>query len=220
MSTATIILRRPVTGLRLPGDLDDMDPNDLENHIAGQQEREMAMLQSRIEQLEIELQSAREESFNAGFQDGLEAEREKHRQKIEAYALQITDLATRLEAEFSQALSAMEEPLLRMSFEIAEKVLRNSIPEKLKKEGLISTLKEFLSEVLHAKSVVIKVSPDNFKWIHSKKVTDELENSFPGDMKFVSDTALGEGECLVETSEHVIDGSYRHQLDNLERNLQ
>lgn len=219
MSTATIKLIRPITGFHLPGDLDETDPASLAHRLAKDRERETDTLQARIEQLELELQSAREESFNAGFQDGLEAEREKHKQNVETYAQQFGDLAVRLEGEFSQALSILEEPLLRISFDIAEKILRTAIPEKLKKEGLIKTLSEFLSEVLHAERVVIKVSPGNFKWIHSKKVIEELENSFPGNMKFVSDSALGEGECLVETPEHVIDGGYRQQLENLEINL-
>ena len=219
MSTGTIKLNRAIAGFHLPGDLGETGPADGGDQLAREQEQKTNTLHARIEQLEIELQSAREESFDAGFQDGLEAEREKHKQNIEAYAQQFGDLGVRLEGEFSQALSILEEPLLRISFEIAEKILRKAIPEKLKKEGLIKTLSEFLSEVLHAERVVIKVSPDNLKWIHSKKVTEELENSFPGNMKFVSDPALGEGECLVETPEHVIDGGYRQQLENLEINL-
>ena len=219
MSHATLKLAKPVAGFRLPGDSADIEPEELLDQISRQRERQFSSLQVRIEQLEMELQSAREESFNVGFQDGLEAEREKHKTRIEAYAQQFGVLAIRLDEEFSQALSDMEEPLLRMSFDLAEKILHKSIPEKLKKEGLTVTLKEFLSEVLHSDSVVIKVSPENLKWIQSKKVTEELGNSFPGDMKFVSDPGLSEGECLVETPKHVIDGSYRHQLDNLEISL-
>lgn len=219
MSSATLKLSQPVAGFHLPGGPGDIEPEELLDQISREREREISTLQARIEQLEMELQSAREESFNVGFQDGLEAEREKHKTELEAYARQFGDLAIVLNEEFGQALSDMEEPLLRMSFELAEKILHKAIPEKLKKEGLIVTLKEFLSEVLHSESVVIKVSPENLKWIQSKKVTEELGSSFPGDMKFVSDPGLSDGECLVETPEHVIDGGYRHQLKNLEISL-
>ncbi|MCH8328070.1 MAG: hypothetical protein IID15_06055 [Candidatus Marinimicrobia bacterium] len=220
MSTGTVKLTRPITGFHLPGELGEIDPASLEDQLARDKEREMNSLMARIEQLEIELQAAREDSFNAGFQDGLQAEREKHKTKIEAYAQQFGDLAIRLNEEFGQALSDMEEPLLRMSFEISEKVLRLAIPDKLKTKGLLATLQEFLKEVLHAESVVIRLSPQNFEWVQSPKVTESLEQSFPGSMKFVADPQLGVGECILETAEHVIDGTFKHQLENLERNLQ
>ena len=220
MSAATIKLPRKVIALRSPGEIGEEAEVDEAASDLEEKDRELETLTSQIALLEVELQSAREESFNQGFQDGLAAEREQHKQKIEAYAQQFSDLSGRLQAEFSEVLKSMEEPLLRMSFDIAEKILKITIPEDLKTEGLMETLHSFLKEVLHAESVVIRVSPENFELVQSEETKKSLEQSFPGAMKFVSDSLLGPGECLVETQEHVIDGTYDHQLENLERNLQ
>ena len=220
MTAGTISLPRRVVRILQPGEEPAQEAGISTEEVQEEHGRKMDTLHSRIALLEEELQKAREESFNLGFQDGLKAEQEQHKQKIEAYAQQFSDLAIRLEAEFGQILSDMEEPLLRMSFEISEKVLRLAIPDKLKTKGLLATLQEFLKEVLHAESVVIRLSPQNFEWVQSPKVTESLEQSFPGSMKFVADPQLGVGECILETAEHVIDGTFKHQLENLERNLQ
>lgn len=220
MTLGIISLPRRVVRFIEPGEESRADTGTSAEELQEDHDRGLETLHSRIALLEEELQKAREESFNLGFQDGLRAEQEQQKQKLEAYAQQFSDLAIRLEAEFGQVLSDMEEPLLRMSFEIAEKVLRLTIPDKLKSKGLLATLQEFFKEVLHAQSVVIRVSPENFEWVQSPKVTESLEQSFPGSLKFVSDPLLAAGECIVETAEHVIDGTFKHQLENLERNLQ
>ncbi len=220
MTTGTIQLPRRVVRFLQPGEEPAPEAGTSAEEVQEEHDHKMETLHSRIALLEDELQKAREESFDLGFQDGLKAEQEQYRQKIEAYAQQFSELAIRLEAEFGQILSDMEEPLLRMSFEISEKVLRLAIPDKLKTKGLLATLQAFLKEVLHAESVVIRLSPQNFEWVQSPKVTESLEQSFPGSMKFVADPQLGVGECILETAEHVIDGTFKHQLENLERNLQ
>ena len=219
MAATTIKLPRQVINLRRPGEIGEAEEIDEEAFELEEQHRELESLTSQIALLEVELQTAREESFNQGFQDGLAAEREQHKQKIEAYAQQFSDLSARLQAEFSEVLKSMEEPLLRMSFDIAGKILKVTIPEDLKTEGLMETLHSFLNEVLHSESVVIRISAANFALMQSGETTENLAQSYPGAMKFVSDPLLGPGECLVETREHVIDGTYDHQLANLERNL-
>ncbi|MFB0516428.1 MAG: FliH/SctL family protein, partial [Candidatus Neomarinimicrobiota bacterium] len=158
-------------------------------------------------------------SYNLGFQDGLGAEREQHRQKLEAHAQQFRELAERLEKEFDQALTRMEEPLLRMSFHISEKILTTPLPESFRNEALTGTIQSFLKEVLHEGSVVVHVSPGNLAFVQSEEMSEKFKQSFPGRIRFVADDSLGSGECLVETPEHIIDGRYRNQLAILESKL-
>lgn len=222
--TSVIKLRRPVSrfiGLgEQPeaggeGAIEEHQEEEVADEVAGQ----LLMLQSRVDHLEKELQEAREQSYNLGFQDGLAAEREQHRQKLEAHARQFRELAERLEKEFDQALTRMEEPLLRMSFHISEKILTAPLPEAFRNEALVGTIQSFLKEVLHEGSVVIHVSPENLSLVQSEEMSEKLKQSFPGRIRFVADDSLDPGECLVETPEHIIDGRYQNQLTILESKL-
>ncbi len=214
MSFQVIKLPRPISGIRGPGDAEAMEGMTAELGATGGE-----LLQSQIKQLEEELQQAREQSFNLGFRDGLAAEQEKHSQQLEVHALRFKDLAQRLEKEFSEQLAQLEEPITRMSFHIAEKILTLPLPDTVREGALVGTIQTFLKEVLHAGNVVIHVSPENLALVQTEEVTESLAQTFPGKIRFVADDSLAPGECLVETPEHLIDGHYKHQLDLLESGL-
>ncbi len=225
MSTASVIkLQRPVCSfIDLGGQPENGGEESAEEtrkeRITEEAASQLLLLQSRVEHLERELQEAREQSYNLGFQDGLSAEREKHSKELKAHAQQFRELAERLEKEFDQALTNMEEPLLRMSFHISEKILTSPLPESIRHGALAGTIQLFLKEVLHEGSVVIHVSPENLAFVQSEEMSEKLKQSFPGRIRFVADESLATGECLVETPEHIIDGRYRNQLAILESKL-
>jgi len=225
MSAASIIrLRRPVfsffgSGVQLEDEGEELVKETQKERVAEEAASQQLLLQSRVEHLERELQEAREQSYNLGFQDGLSAEREKHNKEIKAHAQQFRELAERLEKEFDQALTNMEEPLLRMSFHISEKILTVPLPESIRHGALAGTIQSFLKEVLHEGSVVIHVSPEDLAIMQSEEMSEKLRQSFPGRIRFVADESLAAGECLVETPEHIIDGRYRTRLEILESKL-
>lgn len=214
MSFQVVKLPRPISGIRGPGDAEAMEVMTAELEVA-----ESEVFQNQIKQLEEELQQAREQSYNLGFQDGLVAEQEKYSQQLEVHALQFKELAQRLEKEFSEQLAQLEEPITRMSFHIAEKILTSPLPDTIREGGLVGTIQTFLKEVLHAGNVVIHVSPENLVLVQTEEVTEGLAQTFPGKIRFVADDSLAPGECLLETPEHLIDGRYKHQLDLLENGL-
>jgi flagellar assembly protein FliH len=225
MSTASVIkLQRPVCSfIGLGGQPEDGGEEPVKEtedvRVAKEAASQLLLLQSQVEHLERELQEAREQSYNLGFQDGLSAEREKHGKELEAHAQQFRELAERLEKEFDQALTNMEEPLLRMSFHISEKILTSPLPESIRHGALAGTIQSFLKEVLHEGSVVIHVSPEDLVFVQSEEMSEKFKQSFPGRIRFVADENLATGECLVETPEHIIDGRYRNQLAVLESKL-
>ncbi|UCH62539.1 MAG: hypothetical protein JSU77_12185 [Fidelibacterota bacterium] len=225
MSTASIIkMQRPVFSFSGLGGQPEDGGEELvketqEERITEEATTQLLLLQSRVEHLEQELQGAREQSYNLGFQDGLSAECEKHSQELEAHAQQFRDLAERLEKEFDQALTNMEEPLLRMGFHISEKILTVPLPESIRQGALAGTIQSFLKEVLHEGSVVIHVSPEDLAIMQTEEMSEKLKQSFPGRIRFVADDSLAAGECLVETPEHIIDGRYRTRLAILESKL-
>jgi flagellar biosynthesis/type III secretory pathway protein FliH len=224
MSTLSVIkIPRPLGDLNIAGEvleeIEEEIKEETQERFDQEEANQLTLMQIRLEQLERELQTAREEFYNGGFQDGLEAKREKHRQEMEAHAQQFRELSERLEKEFDQALSSMEEPLLRMSFRIAEKILTASLPEDYRNESLVGNIQSFLKEVLHEGGVVVHVAPENLAFIQSEEISEKLQQSYPGRIRFVANETLSPGECLVETPEHIIDGRYHNQLEILESKI-
>lgn len=214
MSFQVFKLPRPISGIRGSGDVEVIEEISAEPEITA-----IEVFQDQIKQLEEELQQAREQSYNAGFRDGLAAEQEKHSQQLEVQGLRFNELGQSLEKEFSEQLAHLEEPITRMSFQIAEKILTSPLPNTVREGALVGTIQTFLKEVLHAGDVVIHVAPENLVLVQTKKVTKDLAQTFPGKIRFVADDALAPGECLVETPENLIDGRYKHQLELLESGL-
>ncbi len=216
-TSSTLNLNQPVQGLWVKTSTKDTEPDAKAR--AQLQERKIARLQKMAKDLDGEIQKTREESYNLGFEDGLAAEKEKHEQALEAHARQVQDLAQRLETGVGQALELMEEPLLRMSFNIAEKILRAPLPDELRTQSIKTSLSTFLKEVLHATSVTVYVAPADMEIFQAPDVGEQLDYPTPEKLRFVADAKLVPGECSVETPEHVIDGRYDIQLAKLAKDL-
>ncbi len=218
MASTVFRLGKPVHGFWNPvkAGAPHVEPED----IIVLKDRKIARLNRQLKEFEGEIQKTREQAYTQGFEDGLVAEREKHRQALETNARQIQDLSTRLESEVGQALKLIEEPLLRMSFNIAEKILRAPLPTDFREQALIAAVKAFLKEVLHADSIVVRVARENFDLFRKEEVEEQLDYPTPERLRFVVDDNLQPGECQVETPEHLIEGNYSSQLANLARELQ
>ncbi|MEE9464324.1 MAG: FliH/SctL family protein [Candidatus Neomarinimicrobiota bacterium] len=217
MEDTVIRLSKAVHGFWSPRKVqgEDIKPED----ILDMKNREITQLNRKIKNLEGEIQKTREQSYTLGFDDGLNAEREKHREALEAHARQLQDLSANLETEVGQTLKLMEEPLLRMSFNIAEKILRGPLPAEYREKALTSTIIAFLHEVLHAGSVVVRVARENFEMFQKEDIGEQLDYPTPERLRFVIDENLQPGECQVETPEHLIEGNYSTQLANLAQEL-
>ena len=217
MQDTVIKLSKPVHGFwnprrtaaeeALPGDILEI------------KDREIAQLNRKIKNLEGEIQKTREQSYTLGFEDGLNAEREKHREALEAHEQQLKDLFVNLESEVGQTLKLLEEPLLLMSFNIAEKILGGPLPGDYREKALTAVLKSFLQEVLNAGSIVVRVARENFELFQGADIGEQLDYPTPERLRFVIDENLQPGECLVETPEHLIEGNYSALLANLEQEL-
>lgn len=217
MESTVIKLSKPVHGFWDPrrAEAEDARPED----ILEMKEREIGQLNRKIENLDGEIQKTREQSYSLGFEDGLNAEREKHGEALEAHKRQLKDLSANLEIEVGQTLKLLEEPLLLMSFNIAEKILRGPLPAEFREKALTAAVKTFLHEVLNAGSIVVRVARENFDLFQREDIGEQLDYPTPERLRFVIDEDLQPGECLVETPEHLIEGNYSALLANLEQEL-
>ncbi len=214
MSADVIKMGGPITGFHvaLPPE-EELQPTHEE--IIALKLGEIDDLEGKIKALGDEILLEREKSYNLGFQDGLVAEQKKHEEQLEAHAVRLRELAGKLEEQFTKAMDHLEEPLLRMSFNISEKIIGIALPDDVKTSALVVKIREYLDEVIHESSVVIHLNPTDLPLFTEGEMAADVESAFPGRLKYVADHDLAKGEIILETPEHVIDGRYQTQLDVL-----
>jgi len=170
-----------------------------------EKEREIKELKDRLYILEKELQNAREESFQAGYEEGKasalkEAEKQIEIAKIEMHALEL---------KYLEAIEKMEGPLLEIARKMAGQIIQMELETEEKQEQvLIKRLRKMLYDVVDQHKVIVQVHP-----AHLPKVTDEnmkQQIQIPENMElnFIADADLKPGELRISSEDYLIDGRF------------
>lgn len=216
MHTTVMKIPRRVIGLAsLSVSVDNPEPED--QLII--QERQVNALNRRIQELEEEIPKTREESYQLGFQDGLATERDQHNQNLEAHRQRLQNLAVDLGNKVDQTLVLLEEPLLDMSFNIARKLIGVDLDEETLGRNIVENVKTCVQQVLHADSVEVRLAPEDVALFQADDLGDLLEHPDVSILRFIPDQSLKRGECVIQTPDHLIDGRYEHQLEQLQEQL-
>jgi flagellar assembly protein FliH len=169
-------------------------------------------LKDRLHVLEQELQKAREESFQAGFEEG------KERGYADA-SKDIKHLTTQLEAmedRFSESMLKMEIPLLELAQKMAEKVIKKELQSGFENDDLVlEAIRKGLHEVIDEHKVLIRLNPDQLQSLGEIDLKQDLNMQGNMNVNLVGDKSLQKGETIIESENYVIDGTYSAQLAHL-----
>lgn len=195
--------------------IDNFDELNSSEYLQGEIDIEK-ILGDKIKVLEEELQRSREESFQAGYQEGKD-------QGIQEAKRQITDykmLIKSFEQEYASSIVKMEAPLLRLAKKMAEKVIGIDLDSTAELDSiLMERLKKLLYEVMDQVKVIIIVNPVHLEWLESPGIEKELNTPKTMEISFIGDEKLSPGECIINTEEYYIDETYSTKLDRLAQNL-
>ena len=166
--------------------------------------------QDRLARLEKE---AYEKGFEQGHKDGLDLER----RQIEEKGKQIDALLGELQGLKLQLYSEAEGELLKLSIEIAKKILREEV--KLDPRIIVQTIREAMTFLVDKSLMRIAVHPDDM---------DEIKQLMPewtaktkgGQLELVEDHAIERGGCMLKTGFGRINATIDDQLWMLERALE
>lgn len=137
----------------------------------------------------------------------IEAEIQKIRQAVKALEQAAVDIR-----EYGRRLfSSHREQLIRLSLEIAAKVLAKDIHER--NYEIEKILTQALEEIPKGQPVTVKLNPDDFK-TYQKALNQE--GCQPIDhLHLASDRAVGPGECIIETEQGVIEWIIEDHLNRI-----
>lgn len=174
--------------------------------------RKIKRLQDRIKLLESELQNAREESFQAGYDEGKQRTMQDALNRIEAAKHEMHAL----ENHFTETLENLERPLLDLAKIMAEEVI--GVHLKLNddsQEILKMRLHTMLEEVIEQNHITVQVNSGQLDALHDSPIVEQLKTKTEKKMNFVGNTQLSEGEAIVESEDYYVDGTFKNNLNKL-----
>ncbi|REK55226.1 MAG: flagellar assembly protein FliH [Geobacillus sp.] len=178
--------------------------------IRQQVQQEQEAWQTEKEQL---IQSAREEGYKNGFEQG-KAEALHHCRELIEQARQITETAN---AQFYEQINASAETILRIGIKVAERIIGEKLAEN--HDHFLSLVKRALKEVREQSEVTIYVHPASYETVVRRK--EELKALFhhEADVFIHPDEQLEEHGCIIETPFGRIDASVDTQLEQIKEKL-
>lgn len=169
---------------------------------------------------------AYEEGYNAGleigknngYKEGCEIAyvevQEKLNKQNEAKLKELTDMISLIESRKEEILSGYEEELTSLSFDIAEKIIKQKISDK--KDIITSLIKNVIKDYRNVEWVKVYISSkdDAISIQADKNLINDL-NKISSDVVIEVSEELEEGSAIIETPDGIVDTSVTTQLKNL-----
>lgn len=162
-------------------------------------------------QMEREIQSAREEGFQDGFNEGKEEGLASLRDAITTYL----NTSNAMSQEKVKVMKQVEKDVIELSVQIAEKIIGKEL--SMNPETIVDIVNDGIRKVTDKDTVTIKVSPDDFDYVVSKKELFQQQMPDIKNIVILRDPRMVAGGCKIETSLGYIDSSVSTKLSAIKQ---
>ena len=170
------------------------------------------IIQSRVNFLEEKIQLEKEQAYRSGFEDGKEIMREEQEMVIQLFL----NLIEELKKQREEYLKSVEKEMVRLSLEIASKVIQQKIEQDEK--VILKNLKHALKHLLDKGRIIIRLNPADLEIVskHSKEI-----KSAEGLKELIleEDSKITRGGCLIHSELGHIDAQIETQLEMIGKAL-
>ena len=170
------------------------------------------IIQSRVNFLEEKIQLEKEQAYRSGFEDGKEIMREEQEMVIQLFL----NLIEELKKQREEYLKSVEKDMVRLSLEIASKVIQQKIEQDEK--VILKNLKHALKHLLDKGRIIIRLNPADLEIVskHSKEI-----KSAEGLKELIleEDSKVTRGGCLIYSELGHIDAQIETQLEMIGKAL-
>ncbi len=153
-------------------------------------------------------QQGSREGYDKGYREGT-AKAEKEKAALQSQARDALDRArdtlARAEEHRRSAIESLEQEIIALALEIAEKLLSAQLT--LDRETVFSVVEESIRLVADRLNVILYVNPEELGLVENRM--DELKKLLPagGLLHVLADSAIGPGGCKIETGEGRVDAT-------------
>lgn len=176
-------------------------------------DKAIADARAMVEDTLAEAQRLRQEAIDAGYQEGLRKAVSEYAQAIDT----LQNLMNNLREERETFLSGVESQVVKLSVEIAEKILRREL--EAKPEAILEIIRLALLQLADRNSITLHVSPQDAELIRRHR--DEIRDAAGGikSIEIIEDRRVDRGGCIAESTSGSLDARVSSQLSEIERAL-
>jgi|GEM_PF-1995224 len=172
--------------------------------------------QHKIRILEKELQKAREESFQAGYEEGKESSRQMAERRIEQMRMEMQEH----EKQYEDNVKKLDVSLLNLAKKMALVILDTELKIRDDHDNLLmEQLRKMLYEVIDQNQVMIRVNAQQQAVLQGDSLKQKLNLPSKMEITTVVDAELKPGEAVIQTENYYVDGTFVNQLDKIEEQL-
>jgi len=197
-----------------PAPLIAKTPEELLNEARERANSVLLKAQEEVEKMRLEaeteaeqmMNSAREDGYEDGFQQGFSSAQQELTELME----NARDLIKQTLYQRKQVLAAIEPEVARLALEIAESVIKIEI--KKNKKQILEQVKSALTKAKDREKIVIKVNPNDLEMV--KEEDSALAVFMEGIASYTieSDPRVEQGGCVIESNMGNIDAQIKTQL--------
>ena len=226
-----MVLKRRLTGVQplLSHEYAEMTLEEQDHEIAlimggemddDSRDRELRAHTDRIKNLEAELQKARSEAYQAGYQEGQNSTRAEAHKQYTQLAQEFDKDIKAIHMEFTDTLQNLSGPLLKLALSTAEQLIQRELTlDGRANEILLLQIQRILNETVTQTRAVIQVNTSQLDWITGEKILETLNVPQKENLRFIPNPQLKPGECKLETEDYLVNSTIHAQLAALEKVL-
>ena len=119
--------------------------------------------------------------------------------------------------EYKEEIKSSEKELLKLSLDIAEKIINYEVDKS--DNYVLGIVKDALDRVMNKKDVIVKLSTaDYYTVLSNKKYLMTNVKGF-GEIELVQDESMEPGSLIVDTPLGIIDGGIQVRMDNIQKEI-
>lgn len=164
-----------------------------------------------VAEAQAEADSLRRDAVQQGYQEGLDIAGRQYLQSID----QLQDLMNALRQEREAFFAGIESQVVKLSVEIAEKILRHELQSH--PEAVLEIVKLALLQLTDRDSIALRVSPHDAELI--KQHREAIRDAAGGirQIEIIEDRRVDRGGCIAESSSGSLDARVSSQLSEVTR---
>ncbi len=194
------------------------------------EEKAAEIVSTAIANAQCEIEECKKNAYKDGYNAGMEAGRKKGytegynsgKSKISEILLEqnkeklneIAEMIKTIESEKQKIITRYEDELIKLSLEIAEKIIRHEVDTK---DDIISgIIKNAIKDYRNEEWIKLSLSEKDYEVIvqGDKELIDEIKK-ISKDVKIEVLDELQKGSAIIETADGIVEASIDTQLKNL-----
>jgi len=179
-------------------------------------DREIRAHTDRIRNLETELQKARSEAYQAGYQEGQNIAKSEARKQFGQLSTDFNNNIQSIHTEFKDTIESLAGPMLKLTLGISEQLIQRELTfDGRANEILLLQIRRMLNETVSQTRAVIQVNTSQLDWITGSDILKTLHVPQKDNLRFIPNPQLKPGECKLETEDYLVDSTITTQLTAL-----